>query len=295
MVHSGLTTYDNWDRVVKQYKPFKFVSAGAPVAFAPRFNPTALYTEQQYEPNQRGHVLRAAKFGESISTGHTVNSSYLLISGYQLKIELNVPLIIFQDIAGTFLNPPLYQQRYLKTASIDEDGKKTVSYTNAFGQKVASKTYANSTSMEVTVNNKVTVWNIYNTIREIENTFRTLKTDLDLRPIYHKNDDATMAHLHLGLLAYWLVNTVRYQLKKNGITSCWSEIVRIGNTQKIITTSGTNTHDKMITIRKCSEPNKNLANIYSILKIKQQPFTKRKVVVHKSELEKNILQQIKDD
>ena len=41
-------------------------------------------------------------------------------------------------------------------------------------------------------------WTIYNTIREIESTFRTLKTDLDLRPIYHKNDDATMAHLHLG-------------------------------------------------------------------------------------------------
>ncbi|MCH7411817.1 IS1634 family transposase, partial [Belliella sp. DSM 111904] len=55
------------------------------------------------------------------------------------------------------------------------------------------------------------VWNIYNTIREIENAFRTLKTDLDLRPIYHKNDDATMAHLHLGILAYWLVNTVRHQ------------------------------------------------------------------------------------
>ena len=42
-----------------------------------------------------------------------------------------------------------------------------------------------------------TTWNIYNTIREIESSFRTLKTDLDLRPIYHKNDDATMAHLHL--------------------------------------------------------------------------------------------------
>jgi len=73
--------------------------------------------------------------------------------------------------------------------------------------------------------------NYGNTIREIENAFRTLKTDLDLR----------MAHLHFGILAYWLVNTVRYQLKKNGINSCWKEIVRIGNTQKVITTSGTNT------------------------------------------------------
>lgn len=147
----------------------------------------------------------------------------------------------------------------------------------------------------IDLNQEVTVWNIYNTIREIENTFRTLKTDLDLRPIYHKNDDATMAHLHLGLMAYWFVNTVRHQLKNNGINSCWSEIVRIGNTQKIITTSGTNNNEQIIMVRKCSLPNKNLANIYTILKIKHQPFVKRKSVVHKSEPKKNIYQQIQDD
>ncbi|RZS95836.1 IS1634 family transposase [Cecembia calidifontis] len=130
------------------------------------------------------------------------------------------------------------------------------------------------------------IWNIYNTIREIENAFRTLKTDLDLRPIYHKNDDATMAHLHLGILAYWIVNTVRYQLKQKGIKSCWGEIVRIGNTQKAITTSGKNTYDKVITTRKCTVPNKNLKEIYDILQTKYQPFTKRKSVVHKLELKK---------
>jgi transposase len=131
------------------------------------------------------------------------------------------------------------------------------------------------------VQEEIVVWNIYNTIREIENAFRTLKTDLDLRPIYHKNDDATMAHLHLGILAYWLVNTVRYQLKHNGINSCWKEIVRIGNTQKVITTSGTNTYDKIITTRKCTQPNENLKKIYNILQAKHQPFAKRKSVVHK--------------
>ena len=131
------------------------------------------------------------------------------------------------------------------------------------------------------------VWNIYNTIREIENAFRTLKTDLDLRPIYNKNDDAIMAHFHLGILAYWLVNMVRYQLKHNGIKSCWGEIVRIGNTQKVITTSGTNTYDKIITTRKCSVPKENLKQIYNILQTKHQPFTKRKSVVHKIEIKKN--------
>ena len=61
----------------------------------------------------------------------------------------------------------------------------------------------------LTPENEETVWTIYNTIREIEYTFRVLKTDLDLRPIYHKSDDSTTANLHLGLLAYLEVNTIR--------------------------------------------------------------------------------------
>jgi hypothetical protein len=134
---------------------------------------------------------------------------------------------------------------------------------------------------------EVTIWNIYNTIREIENTFRTLKTDLDLRPVYHKSDAGAMAHLHLGILAYWLVNTIRCKLKAHGINSHWPEIVRIGNTQKIITTHGTNRAGYLIGVRKCSEPPNELKKLQSILLIKQKPFTKRKSVVHKPKLKKN--------
>ena len=71
------------------------------------------------------------------------------------------------------------------------------------------------TSMDM--KDEAIIWNVYNTIREVESTFRTLKTDLDLRPIYHKSDESTLAHLNLGLLSYWLANTIRCQLKSNGI------------------------------------------------------------------------------
>jgi transposase len=133
---------------------------------------------------------------------------------------------------------------------------------------------------------EVTIWNIYNTIREIENTFRTLKTDLDLRPVYHKSDAGTLAHLHLGILAYWVVNTIRCKLKAHDINSHWPEIVRIGNTQKIITTHGTNKAGYLIGVRKCSDPTDELKKLQSILLIKHKPFAKRKSVVHKPELKK---------
>jgi Transposase DDE domain len=125
-------------------------------------------------------------------------------------------------------------------------------------------------------------WMIYNTIREIESTFRILKTDLDLRPIYHKNDTSTMAHLHLGLLAYWLVNTIRYQLKKSGLNDDWKEIKRKASTQKSVLTTAQNSYDKMIQIKRCTEPTADLIQIHNALKQqKSKPFKQIKFVVHK--------------
>lgn len=143
--------------------------------------------------------------------------------------------------------------------------------------------------------NEKNVWTIYNTIREIESTFRCLKTDLDLRPIYHKNDDATLAHLHLGLLAYWLVNTIRHQLKAKKITHNWQELVRITNTQKVVTTTGQNTYNQIIQVRRCTQPNEKVKLIYQALGYRNYPFVKRKSVVHKHTLKKDkspILQDV---
>ncbi len=131
---------------------------------------------------------------------------------------------------------PFIHHLYIITFDIDTTTK---TVRNIYWQKDMVKTeeannklgvYFIRTNLENT--EEALEWMIYNTIREIESTFRILKTDLDLRPIYHKNDASTMAHLHLGLLAYWLVNTIRYQLKQSGINDEWREIKRKASTQK---------------------------------------------------------------
>ncbi len=136
-------------------------------------------------------------------------------------------------------------------------------------------------------NDEQTLWAIYNTIREIEYTFRVLKTDLDLRPIYHKTDDASMAHLHLGLLAYWLVATLRYQLKNKGIHHDWRELVRIMNTQKRVTTTIKGEENKTIQIKQCSEPIVPAIQIYQALNYKPVPLLRKKSVWHTEEILKN--------
>ncbi len=134
--------------------------------------------------------------------------------------------------------------------------------------------------------NEEVLWHFYNTIREIEASFRVLKTDLDLRPIYHKSDSATMAHLHLGLLAYWVVNTIRFQLKSKGVNHGWKEIVRTMNTQKAVTTVAQNIDEEIISIRRCSEPTPKVKQLYDALNYRYAPFTIKKSVVHKPEIKK---------
>ena len=130
------------------------------------------------------------------------------------------------------------------------------------------------------------VWTAYNCIRNIESSFRCLKTDLDLRPVFHKSDEASEAHLHLGLLAYWVVNTIRHKLKQHGIDSSWKEIVRIMNTQKVVTTTAMNDKEQYISIRRCSEPTEKVKLIYDALGYKYAPFIRKKSVVPKTDFKK---------
>ena len=44
-------------------------------------------------------------------------------------------------------------------------------------------------------NDELNVWKFYNVIRTVEETFRTLKSDLDIRPVFHKTDGGIRAHL----------------------------------------------------------------------------------------------------
>lgn len=132
------------------------------------------------------------------------------------------------------------------------------------------------------------IWDIYNCIREIESSFRCLKTDLDLRPVYHKSDKASEAHIHLALLAYSVVNTIRYHLKLSGLNYGWTEIRRQMGTHKIVTTTMLNNKGEYIGIRTCSKPNNKVKAIYQALKMKEAPFTRKKFVVLKSESEKKL-------
>jgi hypothetical protein len=56
--------------------------------------------------------------------------------------------------------------------------------------------------------------------------------------------------------------------------------------EKAVTTTAQNIHDQTITIRRCSEPNEKVKQLYDVLKYKYAPFTRKKSVVHRMENKK---------
>jgi len=57
------------------------------------------------------------------------------------------------------------------------------------------------------------LWKFYIQLTQIEETFKTLKGDLGLRPIFHSREDRIEAHLFVAFLAYCLQVTLRHRLK----------------------------------------------------------------------------------
>ena len=137
-------------------------------------------------------------------------------------------------------------------------------------------------------NDEVNVWKFYNVIRTVEETFHVLKTDLDMRPVYHKSDGGIRAHLNLAVLAYWIVSVTKYRLKLKEYPNVrWDEIMRIAQTQVVVTAEMNTEDGGKVSVRQSTEAEEELAKIYSLLEISPNPIGKVKSQVHPKAPPKN--------
>ena len=138
--------------------------------------------------------------------------------------------------------------------------------------------YVLLTSLDET--QELNVWKFYNVIRTVEETFHTLKSDLDMRPVYHKSDGGIKAHLNLAVLAYWIVSVTKYRLKLKEYPNIrWEEIMRIAQTQVVVTAEMDTDDGKRVSVRQSTEAEQELAAIYSLLEVNPNPIGKVKSVV----------------
>jgi transposase len=65
----------------------------------------------------------------------------------------------------------------------------------------------------LTETDPVKLWNYYLQLGQVEEAFRTLKSDLAIRPIFHQDQSRIEAHVFVAFLAYCLYVTLGRQLK----------------------------------------------------------------------------------
>lgn len=131
----------------------------------------------------------------------------------------------------------------------------------------------NNTTMD-----EATLWKTYTTLTDLESVFRTLKTELGLRPIYHKTQKRVDAHLFITTLAYTIIHTIRHKLKSNNIHYRWSTIREIVSSQVRITTTANTRDGSVLYIRQSSLlANEKQKEIYDVLKLNHKAGAKTKI------------------
>jgi len=119
------------------------------------------------------------------------------------------------------------------------------------------------------------IWRIYTMLLEVEDAFRTMKSELALRPNYHRKEPRSDGHIFITLLAYHVVHSIRTHLKEHGIRDSWTTLRDRLRTHERVT-SGMNTEDgRRLYIRQCSEPEYYHKMIYEALGLQETPCGRR--------------------
>ena len=123
------------------------------------------------------------------------------------------------------------------------------------------------------------LWRIYSMLTNLEAVFRSLKTDLGLRPVHHQIERRVEGHLFVSVLAYYFVHTLRLQLKAHGIDDAWGTLRNTLSSQVRITTTLQRRDGRTVHVRKASRPEPTQQKIYTALKLTANPGGTRQTVV----------------
>ncbi len=119
--------------------------------------------------------------------------------------------------------------------------------------------------------NEQALWDFYNTIRDVEDAFRCMKSDLGFRPIRHHIERRSDGHLFITVLAYHILHAIRFKLRMKGIHDSWSKIRERLSMQTRNSTTQKREDGKVIHIRKSSRPEPHQKVIYDALNIASVP------------------------
>jgi transposase len=123
------------------------------------------------------------------------------------------------------------------------------------------------------------LWHTYTMLTDLESVFRSLKSELGLRPIFHHKEERTEGHLFITVLAYQFVQVIRRKLKSHGNKLGWTSLRNILSVQQRVTATFKQKDGRTLNIRKATKAESDLQEIYTALGISATPGGIKKMAV----------------
>ena len=173
-------------------------------------------------------------------------------------------------------------QHYEITVATDADGKRVTAITWDKRIKPGSAAaHPGVYCLRTTLvdQDSATLWRTYIMLTELESVFRSLKTDLGLRPVFHRIDRRVEGHLFISVLAYHFVHTLRLQLKAHGVNDSWNTLRQTLATQRRVTVTLQRRDGRAVHVRKATRPQPRHQKLSTILKLNPNPGRTHRVLV----------------
>jgi len=173
-------------------------------------------------------------------------------------------------------------QHYEITVNTDPEGKRVTAITWVKRIKPGSAAahpgvYCLRTNLVDQDN--ATLWRTYIMLTELESVFRSLKTDLGLRPVFHRIDRRVEGHLFISVLAYHFVHMLRLQLKAHGVHDSWNTLRQTLATQRRVTVTMQRRDGRAVHVRKATRPKPRHQTLGAILELDPNPGRTHRVLV----------------
>lgn len=123
------------------------------------------------------------------------------------------------------------------------------------------------------------LWRTYITLTDLEAVFRSLKSELGLRPVFHQKEERSDGHLFITVLAYQCVQIIRRHLHHRGIHERWTSLRDTLIGQCRITATFSRTDGRTLHVRKATNAEPEQQKIYQAINLDPSPGGVKKLVV----------------
>jgi transposase len=111
------------------------------------------------------------------------------------------------------------------------------------------------------------IWRTYMLLTRVESAFRSMKSPLAERPIFHHLEHRVQTHIFLCVLAYHLLVSIEKMFLDAGVHSSWATLREQLRTHQVVTVLLPASNGEVLTIRRGSTPEPSHEEIYQTLEI----------------------------